>query len=136
MSVVDERESIGELFDLQWAERTPVEWPNTKFDPVEGGKYIRFHVVRGNADRLEIGSDRKTRRQYGRVLIQVLVPRGTGDREALTLCDEVETIFRTNGQVTTSEGRLLFREPVSRPIGSEGAFHQHNVTIPYLYDSL
>lgn len=136
MSAVDERQTIGNLFDQHWAGRTPVEWPNTKFDPVEGMSYVRFHVVRGNADRLEFGSDRKTRRQYGRVIVQVLVPRGTGDRDALVLCDQIEAIFRTNGQLTSAEGRLLFREPVSRPLGSEGAFHQHNVSIPYLYDSL
>lgn len=136
MSAVDERSLIGQHFKTGWANRLPVAWPNTKFEPPETS-WVRFEIVQADADRIEFGGTVSTRRAEGRVFVQVFVPLGTGDAEARAHCDAVAAIFKANnGQQSSTDGRVIFREPVVRGIGTSGAHYQTNVSIPYQYDSL
>ena len=136
MSAVIEREAIGALFNSQWAGRTAIAWPNMTLTPEPTQSYVKFSIVQGNADDLEVGSVSQ-KRATGRVFIQVFVPEGSGDHGARVLCDAAVAAFTgANRVLTTTDGRILFRQPTVRDIGASKPHYQYNVSIPYLYDTL
>lgn len=136
MSAVIERESIGALFNTQWAGRTGIAWPNMTFNPDPQQAYVKFSIVQANADDLEVGSVAQ-KRASGRVFVQVFVPEGSGDNEARVLCDAAVAAFTgPNRVMTTADGRIMFRQPTVRDIGASKPHYQYNVSIPYLYDTL
>lgn len=135
MSEVDLRSSLGELFKAGWGTRTPISWPNMKFEPKPEEAYVKFSIAGGETGQLEFGGENATVRDQGRVFVQVMVPLLSGDKKARELADAVKSIFAAQRQITTTEGRILLRRASSKPIGAVGTHDQTNVSIPYLYDT-
>lgn len=107
-----------------------------KFVPPTEAAWARFSIVQAEAAQIEIGGINNQSRREGMVFVQVFVPKDTGDSAARGHCDVAAQIFMSNSQITTDDGRVIFRKPVIRDIGATGAHYQFNVAIPYLYDTL
>lgn len=137
MSAELERSIVGTLFEADWvASDAAILWPNVGSEPGPEDSFVRVSIARGEDDRLEFGADNCTVRSYGRVFVQVFVPAGSGDLEARRLCDKAATIFKTNSQISAQDGRMIFRTPSIKAIGTSGAHYQMNVSVPYLFDTI
>lgn len=133
---VDFRGATGTFFNTGWASATPVSWPGRDFSPpTDGSSWVRFTISEGESFQHEMGKVEVQFRDVGLVMIQVFTELNKGDGPALTLADQVATIFRRK-KVTYTDGRAIFRAPNIRRVGPDEAWYQVNVTVPYVRDTL
>ena len=120
--------------------RTEIDWSAfnaggrfTEPDPTLAGDeacWIRPKVEVAQALRIELGPT-ATRRRAGRLVIQVFVPAGRGEKDLASLCTDLEALFRDY-----QEGGAVFLEPVSRLVGPSGAWMQANLEVPFRRDEV
>lgn len=134
MSSAAERTALGTLFNTEWANRTPVAWPNRKYDPVVGTAWVRFSVIQADGFRTEFGSPGSQHRFLGTVFVQVFAPTLAGDGPALALGDQAAAILRSRSLTVETAGRILLRTPTVRAVGEDQGWFQVNVSCPYLFD--
>ena len=68
----------------------PVDLVSQKSEPV-GGKLIRFRIKRALSSGKGLGN---YRRNYGSVMVQIVLPVGSGSGEILEIADRVSVIFQ------------------------------------------
>lgn len=129
MSVTTEQETFFALLRDEW-EETPVAWPNREYKPTPGTPWVRAQVLPAESRQATLGPrGGATLRRFdatGLAVVQVFVPAGTGDVEARRLAALIESIYRGRTVDDTT-----FRAPWTDPIGSDGAWYQVNVVVPY-----
>jgi hypothetical protein len=135
---VDFRGAVGTFFDTGWAATTPIAWPGRDYTPPSNGaSWVRLSITESDTNQIEIGAPCPQHREAGLIIVQVFTETNKGDGPAITLADQVATIFRRQ-QVTYTDGRAIFRSPQVRVIGpsAEAEWFQVNVSIPYIRDTL
>lgn len=133
MSILDAHKAITARFDAQWANATPVAWPNTVFVEPTDEAYVRFYILDDASYQRSIGDpDGKNRyRATGLVVVQVSIPGNQGDAEAIALADEAAAIFRNQ-----KFGGVWTLTPSFNTVGQVNDRYQINVTIPYQQDEV
>lgn len=136
-----EGDYIANRFDVQWKAKRGytdtemdqhVAWPNVAFEPPDHAPWVRITVRQSGADQASIG-DNPLHRHDGMVVIEVFVPRGTGEDTLDTYCDDAADIFRDH----TGQQGLRFRSPYAVPVGNvEGGWYKKDVLIPFTRDTV
>jgi hypothetical protein len=136
---VDFRGAVGTFFAAGWGTTTPIAWPGRDYaPPASQSSWVRLTVIESDTRQHEIGTVSQNQyRESGLVIVQVFTETNQGDGPALTLADQVATIFRKQS-VAYTNGRAIFRAPQVRVIGpnSDAAWFQVNVSIPYIRDNI
>lgn len=143
---VDFRGAVGTFFSTAWAGTTPVAWPGRDFDiPTDYSSWVRMSIFESDTRQIEIGTPNNMHfRESGVIIFQIFTESDKGDGPALTLGDQIATIFRKQ-RVTYTNGRVIFRAPQVRVIGATtdvngtgdaGNWFQVNVSIPYIRDNI
>jgi hypothetical protein len=137
MTLPDEAAPMRRRFAAEWANRTPVAWPNANFTPPQGQPWVRFGVFPAHAAQVSMGGAGNRRfRRSGLLIIEVFTPAGRGDGEANVLAEQVAAIFRG----VTAEGVRYAgpkgESPRRLPGRVDGAWYQVPVHVPYQSDEL
>lgn len=132
-----EQQAIMTRLESQWAERTPIAWPNSEYPPkgtansaYDGVTYIEPIVNRQDAFNADISTTRRVRHP-GLLTVNVRVAPNTGDETALEYGDLIAAIYRN----VTFSG-ITFRAPTVRDIGREGPWYRVQVDCPFWRDSI
>lgn len=113
---------------------TPVttEFPNEEFTRPTNAIWARFTIKQNPEEQLDIGSEVKTFRTAGFLIIQLFAPMNTGTIAVRASADTLAGVFR-NWSGTT----VTCREAAVRDIGNDpNGFYQINVTVPFKTDVL
>jgi hypothetical protein len=106
----------------------PIAWPNTPFTMPQGQVWIRPNFLQ--VDNFNIVVDKQVKRKTGILLIQVFAPLNKGDQEAISMVDQLDTLF-TNQRINYT----VCESAVPRHIGDEGnGWYQINVNIDFWHD--
>jgi hypothetical protein len=137
------RKAVEGYFHAEWRTapagpfRTPIDFPNTLFDPPQGAPWVRIWIIEAGAGRAFIGHGAPWgHRTIGRVVVQVFVPARSGLGTANTLADIASKLFaesRLPFSDATLSGTLDFQVPTIRaiPLRAGEEWQQVNVEIPY-----
>lgn len=107
--------------------RTPVAWPNASFEPPGRDPWIRLTILGGDGRQVATAGQRI--RRTGVVVVQVFVPRGSGDGKAWSIAEEVAAIF----EASTISG-IRFGAAGTEEVGTQDSWFQINVRVPFDYD--
>lgn len=112
--------------------------PGDEKDPakVPGGKpWLRVGVRHSDGVQASLGSVNGKRRQEmsGLVFVQAFTPAGDGLKESDRLVEVILDAYRTGG--ATASG-VQFRSARFAEIGKDGAWHQTNCLVDFLYDQI
>lgn len=100
-----------------------------------GKPWLRVGVRHADGTQASLGSVNGKRRQEmsGIVFVQVFTPAGDGLKHSDALVEIVLDAYRTGG--ATPSG-VVFRSARFAEIGKDGAWHQTNCLIDFLYDQI
>lgn len=143
MSVLTEHVEIGARLNQQWADYTPIAWPNIAFNAPKvndtNAQWIALFInddpppaAPGSIQR-SIGSPGHNIVRYtGTIIVQCFTALAIGNLPVLTLADKVEQIFNK------WEGSYVkCRIATTKDIGPDkNGWYQANVTIPFYRDEL
>lgn len=125
MSFSNERIAIENHFEEFWID-TPVAWENVTFNTPNNSAWVRLNVLNGSSAYRAINS---LKRHLGLIIVQIFVPKDTGTNQGREYSDTVSAIF---------EGKKISDVVCDvasiETIGTDSAWHQVNVTIPYWRD--
>ena len=109
------------------------EFINEKFTkPNPPVLWARFNLAFGDEIQMDIGSELKTFRTHGEIIIQLFAPMDQGIIDISSKADTVATVFRNWCGVT-----VTCREATIKPIGNDAfGWYQMNVIIPFKIDTL
>lgn len=126
-------ESVDALLRTRWQLHIesviplPTQYDNAPFEEPETGPWCRFQVLPGQTERSTIGLPMY--RHAGVSIAQVFTPIETGTRTALVVIYHVNAWFRDKDIVG-----LKHLTPYLTRVGSDGAWWQDNIIIPYQVD--
>lgn len=139
MAVVDAtpttfRDSVFAALDTFWADRTPISWPNKKFDPPELGldkadAWIRVDLI-GSADGEENRGSGIFQRG-GTLTLQVYVRAQTSTDLLYQLVNAGMEFCERAAGASVKDGFLRSARYVE--IGPDGVWFQANVVCDYVY---
>lgn len=86
--------AILSYFETEWAEETPVCWPNDPFNIPSEASWVRITVLNANSRPASLGGTTKMYRHNGIVAIQIFCEPGQGNAEIESLVDTITAIFR------------------------------------------
>ena len=92
MTPTEIRETCVSAISASWTE-TPIAWPNKNFNPSDDDDWIRPIIKMGDTFEGEKGEDGVGIRT-GILFIDIFVPKGTGNKAALTYSVKLERLFR------------------------------------------
>jgi len=134
MTYEAEYNALRARFESQWANTTPIAWPNVDFKPTDESPWVRFSIVSTDVRQASFGAATNFYRHPGVIIVQVFTPILQGDKEALQLADQVASIFRN---WSDAANRIRFLSPPSvKAIGEDKPWYQVNVSCPYIRDTL
>ena len=107
----------------------PVQYPNVVFDKPISGTYCAITILTAETQAMAIGGKRT--RLSGILVIQIFSLIGIGDATALSLCDDIISLFT---QETVSGVR--FQTPFAKEIGRSEEWYQVNVQCPFFADAV
>jgi hypothetical protein len=122
--------AVRAYFTQQWANITPIAWPDLPFVPPHG-TWVRFSMKNNIGAQESIGSPGSNLyRRRGVVAIQVFQKAGQASTEARKKSDVAVNAFMAN-----QLPGFTFENVNARDIGPDGAgWYQWNVTAEYRYD--
>lgn len=106
------------------------EYDDQPLDPPVGGRWVRFTVIPGEAERIRCASV-SNYRMVGLAVAQVFVPLDVGDRQALEIADLIDEGLRFSGR-----NGVTFQAPTVIAVGASDSWWQVNVSIPFFADQL
>lgn len=134
MSYAAQHAAIRERFNDQWADRTPVAWPNVDFTPPNNAAWCRLSINDGDSEHRSMGGDTNIHRHFGTVFVMCFAPVAGGDAASLSNADFACGIFR--GWEHTSSGVYFRRPPFVRSLGIDGEkWYQVNVSARFERDT-
>jgi hypothetical protein len=141
---IDACGAIESMFQTGWAAATPIEWPNTRFEPTPGAPYVSVMVAEAPGTLTASLGTTPLIRYFGEVIIRVFTPEvrtGTGDTtgpgQARQLAGNAAALFRNatgqGKQIETGEsGEITFRKPSFPPGEIRAGWYSVQVVVPYL----
>lgn len=135
MSYEAQHNALRNRFNTEWADETPVEWPNGPVLSVpDEAPWVRFVVQDLEAEQASMGDPgNNVHRHEGAAIVMIFTPAGAGDQRALELADRAAAIFR--GWQSAGTGLRFLRPPFVRRVGQEQKWYHINVIIPFQRDS-
>jgi hypothetical protein len=133
MTLAARTTAMRQYFDTQWADKTPVDWPDAPFTPPDGESWVRFNCQHNDGYQASIGTVGSNKfRRVGLVTIQIFQPVGKASIEAQALADIAIAIFQ--GQAV---GDIHFYNVRPKEIGPDGnGYYQINVLAEFRYDDI
>lgn len=137
MSYTAEEQAILSRVATEWGATTEIAWPNVDFNPADevsdGDSWIRISIQRGpgTATQADIGSTAHRYRHRGTLVCQIFAPQGKGTGPVMALADQFAASFRS----VTDTG-VTYLTPSVGTVGSDGPWHQVNVTVDYYRDEV
>lgn len=139
MSFEAERALIEGHFQTGWAasafssipviyENVPINQPTTDF--------IIHRISDSDGRQMEITGGSAYHRYVGLVSVDILVRTGTGTRVARQLADVVSSIYRRAQITSPAAGRITFRTPDLKAMGTFSERYRLIVICPYQRDIL
>lgn len=117
-------------FATEWAASpyasVPVDYPGKKVTPSDG-KVVRFRIGKAPTVSSAVGDTR--RRNFGTVMVQIVLPSGGGSGELLQMADKVSDIFKR-----FKSGGLRCRPASMTGPSEDGSFIMGTVDVPYQSD--
>lgn len=127
--------AIKRHFAEEWAERTPVAYPDDKsFNTPNGTPWVRLTVQPVYGYQASVGAPGNNYfRRDGLITVQLFTPTGGGEIEAYQLVDQLVPVFQRVGRV---DG-IAFRDVRVNPVGNtpDGWYHV-NVKAEFEYDTI
>lgn len=120
-------------FKTEWADRTPVAWPNVVSTPPEAGPWVRFDIVWGDAEATTMGPAGKMRNTIpGVVFVNVFAAPGKGRGVLNDTADDVRDVFNR-----LEVSGVRFNVPSGpEPVRGDPEWEQAVVRIPFSVDEL
>jgi len=118
---------VGQLYNNY--SRTPVAWPNRKFDPeteAPDGHWIRLNILMGGSVIGELGTEGLGFR-YGVVKIQCFGPKGEDGRSVWVTAGTLEAIYRRE----VLSDCIILDEPSTNEVGTDDKWYQLAVDVPF-----
>jgi len=140
-TITEARDEMFAVFRTAWlgdpaSASVPVMWPDVAAQkPPTSGAWARVTVQHntGRQATLSNGVGQRRFRRTGVVTVQVFAPTGDGQE----FSDQLATIAKNAFEgVTTSPGRVMFRDVRLREVGQDGNFYQVNVLADFEYDEV
>lgn len=130
MSQETERDVIRQRLNSSWGSTTAISWDGFNGKPFsrqEGVEFIRPRIEDGRSEWVGISAALRKERKFGTLLIEVMVPMGTGDERGNHLCDLLIEAFKayTSGSVRFDERAF------SLDMGADAPFYRWHVLAPY-----
>ena len=119
-------------FEVFWADRTPVAWPNVQFDLTSkadnGWVKVDIQHLPESGGAANVSGDMYRREAF--FTVQIFTRTGTGRGRADELAEAVLNWLETSAQ----DLNVWFRNQSLNEVGIEGAFYQVNCTALMTYD--
>jgi hypothetical protein len=145
MSFAAEHKALESAFQAGWAASVatyPAAYGNVPFTPPASSPWVRFSVLSGEGNRASLGTASPLHRFTGLLVLQIFVPRDSGERTARTIADLFDPIFRDQQLDTDSGGVITCRTPSFVAVGETDAqaegdnWLQFNVTVAFDRDEV
>lgn len=133
MSLSARHSAIRVRFKDAWDGQPPYQEPSQKFTPPDNGPWMRLVIQDAGAQWASMGDPgNNIARNVGQVTVQIFVPSGEGEGDALAIADLAMVAFRSWNDAAS--GLRFEVPPYARQIGTEGKWYQVNVVAPYRFD--
>ena len=122
--ITEAEQAIEVALESQWT-KTPIDWDNVQYQPLQGEPYIRMQMEW--YDSVSAGPNRV--RESGYVMLAVFVPVHYGTRYQADLIDNLKRIFlglRISG--------LTFYPSRLQRVGENRGWYQRNLLVPFDYN--
>lgn len=110
---------------------TPVEYPNSEFEPTNDDPFVRLSVINGPANQVDWGKSTNTFRHFGVIVCQIFVPINVGSGLAYSYADSLAAIWRT-----ARFGGITCLAPSITEVGETGSWFQLNVSVDFRRDEV
>ncbi len=140
-NITQARDEILAAFKTAWdagtetAGKPVIYWDRPDSTPPASGTWARVTVKHVTGSQVTLSGETGQRRfeHTGIVTVQVFTESGRG----LTLSDlATEIVINAFEGVTTSPGRVLFRNVRANPVGQDSQWFQQNVLAEFEYDKV
>ena len=133
MSYEAQHNAIRTRLDTEWADRTPVSYPNVPFEPPKSDSpWIRLTILDSPSFQASMGAEQNIYRHPGIITVNIFTPLNRGDKQALVLADAVSAIFRSWRDPVT---RIRFKDPDLARIGPDDKWYHVAVSVPFERDT-
>lgn len=129
MSVSSLRQIIETRFGDQFSATPNIAWPNTEFDPREVSEWVRFSTNYGQSDLSGTSPDTRFYRRSGVIFVQIFVNVNIGQKRALEIADEVESIWSG-----WSANGVVIQDTIIEPVGEDDGWYQVNVSAAFYHN--
>lgn len=126
MSATTVNEILLSKLDLEWADRTPIYWDDTKYTPVNGTPFIQ-PLISGVFSETKSA---RCQREWYLFTIEVSTPELQAGLTNLTYVDALKSIF-----LGFSSGNLVCRKIRSERSGGLQGWYQTIVSVEAYYDN-
>lgn len=114
----------------------PVKWPNTPWKQPTSGEWVTPTIVPGSGRQDSLGSP-TLERQLGLLMVQIFVPKNSGDRRARAIADVISDWFRYQTFKDDPTGtNVILRAPELIKVGEKNDVYQLNLNIPFQAERL
>jgi hypothetical protein len=122
--------ALTQKFATDWAASAyaaiPVDYPGKKSDPI-AGEIVRFRIQHAPSRSSAVGDVR--RRNFGSVLVQIVLPSGQGQGKLVAIADVVSNMFHR-----FKSGGLRCRPASLGALSEDSSFIMGTVDVPYFSD--
>lgn len=124
------RQVVETKFKADWGTRTAVDFgPNSNYVPLAGADWVRITTISLDNANAELGNHMT--RQVGVIVVNIFVPKNTGEKAALDHATAVRDIFQN---VYLADGLRTLATDV-RAVGTQDKlWYQINAETEYRYD--
>jgi hypothetical protein len=137
MTVTRVRQAFEVALNTWAAARTPalpVAWANVPFTPT-ASRHARAHLMPAPTTNEMLSG--KHRRYEGIFQVSLYVPEGSGDAEARTLADSLDTVFSPSSPLTNGGLKVYLTQPVSQTQGiNEDGWYRLHASAAYRADEV
>jgi hypothetical protein len=137
-----EHKALEVAFQAGWAAHQatyPAAYANVPFTPPASSPWLRFTILSGEGNQIELGEDGMSRFP-GALVAQIFVPKDTGERTARAIADLLDLIFKRQSFQTDTGGRVVCETPsfITVPATDtqleKDGWEQFNWSCPYRRD--
>lgn len=129
---------VENRFKNGWSTRTAVKWPNVVFAQPANTAWVALSIRWGESNQASIGpATRRLERHQGVVVIQVFVPKNSGEKALAEHLDFAGSLFRMETELDSTNGvEISYQTPYRTYRGEEKELRQENLIVPFTVDAL
>lgn len=125
-------------FKADWASRSPVKYGNSSFDQPRNSDWVTLSLRWGDSEQASLGpTTRRLERHAGVIVVQVFVPKNSGEKLLNEHLDFAAAIFRMQTIRDSTNGiELRLFTPRRSYAADEKELRQENLIVPFQADGL